>query len=41
MDPPKPIILHKNLRAARLAIADCVVLNRTNTELLVANTGKK
>ena len=41
LDSPKLIFLHKILKAARLAIADCVVLNCTNTELLAANTRKK
>lgn len=35
------ILLHKTLKAARLAITDYIVLNRTNTELLAANTRKK
>ena len=41
LDSPKLTILHKTLKAARLAMADRVVLNRTNTELLLANTQKK
>ena len=32
---------HKTLKAARLAMADRVVLNRTNTEILASNTQKK
>ena len=34
-------LLHKTLKAARFAIADRVVLNLTNTELLAANIRKK
>ncbi len=34
-------LLHKTLKAARLAIANRVVLNLTNTELLAANKRKK
>ena len=41
LDSPKLTLLHKTLKAARLAMADCIVLNRTNTELLEANTRKK
>lgn len=41
LDFLKLTLLHKILKAARLAIADRVVLNRTNTELLAANTRKK
>ncbi len=41
LDFPKLIFLHKTLKAARLAMADRVVLNRTNTELLAANLRKK
>ncbi len=37
LELPKLKILNKTLKAARLAIADRVVLNRTNTELLAAN----
>ena len=40
LDSPKLALLHKSLKAARLAIADKVVLNRTNTDLLAANTRK-
>lgn len=40
-DLPKLTLLYKTLKAARLAMADRVVLNRTNTELLAANTRKK
>lgn len=38
LDSPKLTILHRTLKAARLAMADRVVLSRTNTELLAANT---
>ena len=41
MDSPKLTLLHKTLKAARLAIADRVVVERANTELLTANTRKK
>ena len=41
LDSPKLTLLHKTLKAARLAMADRVVLNRTNTELLAANLRKK
>ncbi len=41
LDSLKLILLHKTLKAARLAIADRVILNCTNTELLAANTQKK
>lgn len=41
LDSPKLIILHKTLKAARRAMADRVILNRTNTELLAAHTRKK
>ena len=41
LDSPKLTLLHKTLKAARLAMADRVVLNRTNTELFAANTRKK
>ncbi len=41
LDSPKLTLLHKTFKAARLAMADCIVLNRTNTELLAANTHKK
>ncbi len=41
LDSPKFTILHKTLKAARRAMADRVILNRTNTELLEANTRKK
>lgn len=41
LDSPKLAILHKTLKAARLAMADRVVLSRTNTELLAANMRKK
>ena len=41
LDSPKLTLLHKTFKAARLAMADRVVLNRTNTELLAANTRKK
>ncbi len=41
LDSLKLILLHKTLKAARLAMSDGVILNRTNTELLAANTQKK
>ena len=41
LDSPKLTLLPKTLKAARLAMADRIVLNRTNTELLAANTRKK
>lgn len=41
LDSSKLTLLHKTLKAARLAMADRVVLNRTSTELLAANTRKK
>ena len=41
LDSLKLSLLHKTLEAARLAMADRIVLSRTNTELLVANTRKK
>ncbi len=41
LDSPKLTLLHKTFKAARLAMADKVVLNRTNTDLLAANTQKK
>ena len=40
-DSPKLTIIHKTLKVARHAIADRVILNRTNMELLAANTQKK
>ena len=41
LDLPKLTLLHKSLKAARLAMANRVILNRTNTDLLAANTRKK
>ena len=41
LDSPKLTLLHKTFKAARLAMADCIVLNRINTELLATNTQKK
>ncbi len=41
LDSPKFTLLHKTLKAARLAMADRILLNYTNTELLAANTQKK
>ncbi len=41
LDFPKLTLLHKTLKAAKLAIADRIVLNCINTELLAANTWKK
>lgn len=38
LNSPKLTLLHKTLKAARLAMADRTVLNCTNTELLAANT---
>lgn len=35
---PKLTLLHKTFKIANLAIADYVVLNRTNIELFAANT---
>ncbi len=40
-DPPQLALLHQTFRAAKLAIADHIVLNLTNAELLIANTPKK
>ena len=36
-DSLKLALLHKIFKAARLAMADCIILNCTNTQLLVAN----
>ncbi len=41
LDLLKLTLLYKTLKAARLAIADRVILNCTNTELLATNTQKK
>ena len=41
LDSPKLTLLHKTLKAARFAMADRVILNRTNMDLLAANTRKK
>ena len=41
LDSSKLTLLHKTLKAAKFAMADRIVLNRTNTELLAANTRKK
>ncbi len=41
LDFSKLILLYKTLKAAKLVVADCIVLNCTNTELLTANTQKK
>ena len=41
LDLPKLTLLYKTFKAARLAMADRIVLNYTNTELLAANTQKK
>ncbi len=38
---PKLTLLHTTLKAVKLAMANHIVLNRTNTELLAANTQKK
>lgn len=40
LDLPKLTLLHKTFKAAMLAMADRVVLNCTNTELLATNTQK-
>lgn len=40
-DSSKLRILHKTLKAAKLVIADRVILSRTNTELYTANMQKK
>ena len=40
LDSSKLTLLQKTLKAARLAMTDRIVLNRTNTELLAANTRK-
>ncbi len=41
LDLPKLILLHTTLKAARLAMADGVILTRTNTKPSAANTPKK
>ncbi len=41
LDSPNLILLNKALKAARLAMADRVILNRINTEIFAANTQKK
>ncbi len=41
LDFSKLTFLHKTLKAARLSMANRVVLKRTNTELLSANLQKK
>ncbi len=41
LDSPKLTLFHKILKTAGLAMADRIVLNRTNTERLAANTQKK
>lgn len=41
LDLPKLTIFHKTLKAARYIMADRVLLNYINTELLVANIQKK
>ncbi len=41
LDSPQLTLLHKSLKAARLAMVYRIVLNRTNTELLAANRRKK
>ncbi len=41
LDSSKLTLLHKTFKAARFAIADRVILNHTNTDLLAANTRKK
>lgn len=32
LNPHKLTLIHKTLEAAKLAMADCIVLNRTNTD---------
>ena len=41
LDSLKFILLHKTFKAAKLAMADRIILNWINTELLAANTQKK
>ncbi len=41
LDLAKLILLHKTFKEAKLTMANRVILNRTNTELLAANTQKK
>ncbi len=41
LDLPKLILLYKTLKAARLSMANRMLLNYTNTELLTVNTQKK
>ena len=41
LNSPKLTIIYKTLKAARRAMADRVILNRTNTKLLTANMRKK
>ena len=41
LDSTKLTIIHKTLKVARPAMADRVISNHTNTELLAANTRKK
>ena len=41
LDFPKLTLLHKNLKAAKLAMVDGIVLNHTNIELLAANNYTK
>lgn len=38
LDLPKITLQHKTFKAARLAMADKMIVNYTNTELLIANT---
>ena len=40
-DSSKLILLRKILKAARVAIADCVILNHTNTKFFITITQKK
>ena len=41
LDLPKLTLLHKTFKAAKLAMADKIVLNHIKTEVLAANTQKK
>ncbi len=41
LDLPKLTLLHKTIKVARLAMADRVILNCTNIELLTTNTQRK
>ena len=41
LDTPKVVLLFKLVRGARLAMADCTILTKTNTKLYKANIRKK